>query len=168
MRIRPVSLAVLAAASLAVLSACGEVRQAPEEEAAEEQQERAAQDQEPEYGYLGTDTTCQRPAEKQPTPSIARIFVENGTIDVVPDTLVQPPGIGLMGWLSPRHSWRVTFTEGSPLPDTTYTGAPGQMVRDEIPDSVPCKYYKYDVEVWGGGLPDTLKLDPGGEVEPWG
>lgn len=153
MRTRPAP--VVAIAALVALAACD----FPREDG------RPAAD---EIRYMGTDSTCRTTPDRPLTRPFQTITVEDGEVVVDPDTVMQPPSAGVFGWTSPDHHWRITYPEGeSPLDSASYTGEPGELVWAGVREDVACRFYKYDVEVWGEGLRDTLVVDPGGFVQPY-
>lgn len=146
-------------------------------EGVEETDSRA---QEAEFQFMGTSATCEREPRQPLTRPIHTLTVEDGEVVVEPDPLVQPPGpAGIIGWRSSTHDWRVTYTDGSPLPEDSYEGpGDGSLVFDFVRDDVECRAYAYEVEVWSddGAAGDTLgKTYPaaladtvnGDEIEPY-
>lgn len=162
--------------------------------------------QERERPALGTHPSCQEPATHAPTRPFHEITVEDGSIAVEPDTVVQLPEAGIFGWTSADYSWRIIYTgEESPIDpdsvmrvgggdtaresvrqaarssapsgtesgqatdegDVSVSGDPGELVWAGVRADAPCKYYKFQVEVWGGDLDDTLTADPGNLVVPF-
>lgn len=121
-----------------------------------------------------TDPSCDRRAEKDPTPPIHVITVQDGELRVVPHPLVQNPGpLGVIGWISPTHDWRVTYTDGSPLPKEVYEGTRGTRVLDMVRVDAACRAYAYQIEAWSDGdtltktLPAVVDTVNGDEIEPW-
>lgn len=116
----------------------------------------------------GTHPSCEEPSNKRLTTGIVDISVSAGTIQVNPDPVRQLPGVGVMGWKSATHDWKVVFTGKSPLKTTTLNGAAGgNAVSSGVRQDAECTTYKYMVIVTpqGGGTPDTL--DPDGEIIPY-
>lgn len=152
MRIR--SAPVVAVAALVALAGCKE----PADDTPSAREAR----------FLGSHPTCQERPTRPMTRPFQTISVEAGEIVVEPDTVIQPPKAGIFGWKSADYSWRVTYKDArSPAGDTTFTGKPGQLVWTGVREDAACRYYAFEVEVWGGGLGDTLTVDPGGFVEPY-
>lgn len=114
--------------------------------------------------FTGAHPSCEeRESVADPTGPIHTITVRDGEITVEPHPLVQPPGpVGLIGWKSKTHSWRVTYPDGSPLPEDAYEGTPRELVLDGVKGDAECRAYRYVVEVWretaeGTGPRDTAR-----------
>lgn len=160
MRIRPAP--VVALAALVALAGCGQEQ--PDGDRPPQDGRQVAD----EVRFMGTDSTCQETPTRPMTRPFQTITVEDGEIVVDPDTVIQPPEAGVFGWMSPDHHWRISYPEGeSPLEMDSYTGEPGELVWAGVRENAGCQYYKYDIEVWGEGLQDTLERDPGGAVQPF-
>lgn len=123
--------------------------------------ERPQEDRE--IRFTGEHASCDREPDAKPTGPIHTITVEDGEVSVSPHPLVQPPGpIGFVGWKSRTHHWRVTYPEGSPLPQDVYEGKPHELVLDGVRGDAECRAYRYVVEVWrdtveGKGRRDTAR-----------
>lgn len=165
MSTRPARVAALAVA--VALAAC---EPPPPDEPSPPDEPPESRPEAQEVRHLGTDESCQRTPEGPLTRPFQTITVEDGGIVVEPDSVMQPPAAGIFGWTSPDHSWRITYPEGeSPLDtaEASLTGAPGELVWAGVREDAPCRFYKFDVQVWGGDLEDTLEVDPGGGVQPF-
>lgn len=119
--------------------------------------------------FTGQHPSCDREPEAEPTSPIHTITVSGDDVSVSPHPLVQNPGpIGLIGWRSTTHHWRVTYPDGSPLPRDMYEGAPRELVLDGVRPNAECRAYGYVVEAWtepeegaarrGEGAADTARI----------
>lgn len=121
----------------------------------------------------GTDPSCRKLPREHPTAPIAELSIDTltDTISVDPDTVLQPPGVGFLGWKMAGgvdvDSFQVTFMNGdSPLEDTTVRSARGRLVGASVRRDAGCKYYSYTVRIWPAGAAKPVEKDPGSRIIP--
>lgn len=118
--------------------------------------------------FLGEAPGCQETPTRALTAPVQQISVEGDEVLVEPDSVVQPTVAGVFAWTSDTHSWSISYTDGeSPTVASSYSGEPGDTVWAAVREDAGCRYYKYELEVWSDDREDTLRIDPGSDVEPF-
>lgn len=132
-------------------------------------QPKTSQEMQQGVEYLGTDSTCHRPREKNPTTGVVKISVEGDTIVLDPDPVVQEVAAGHIGWKMDQaqndYAWQVIFkNDDSPLPETLYVGVGSAEVGAPVRKNAACKSYPYTVTVLTPTGP--VRRDPMGDIVP--